>query len=255
MTANNLSRRGALGALIALTTAPAIALPAPADKANDLWAHRQASVDLLARLSADYDTAKAKLPEWAQPGLDRIDQSGNACGDLVNWPLDPTVTPPPLGYRFVRPSLDRCREDFDFVSRVIATSPAARAKARATMRSRMRTIIARLRERKKLYEELNLDELARQMTATCDSILAAEEAIVELEQSPNVIAAQLLASLSDDCDRTSRASGNGYCGTMAVALVSLSGLLPSLSGMIREHAALFVGNPTLPLSAMPFAPV
>jgi hypothetical protein len=255
MTASNLSRRGALSVLAAFTAAPAIALPGPADKANDLWADRQAYVDLLAHLSADYDTAKAKLPAWAQPGPDRIDQSGNACGDIVNWPLDPTVTPPPLGYRFVRPSLDRCREDFDFVSRVIATSPAARAKARAVMRSRMRTIIARLRERKKLYEELNLSELSRQMTASCNSILAAEEAIGELEQSPNVIAAQLLASLGDDCDRTSRASGNGYCGTMAMALVALRGLLPDLSGMIRDHAALFVGNPTLPLAAMPFAPV
>jgi hypothetical protein len=42
---------------------------------------------------------------------------------------------------------------------------------------------------------------------------------------------------------------------MAMALVALRGLLPSLSGLIREHAALFVSNPTLPLSAMPFAPV
>jgi hypothetical protein len=255
MTASNLSRRGALAALAAFSAAPAIALPPSVDQANDLWADRQANVDLLARLSADYDTAKAKLPAWAHPGLDRIDQNGTPCGDLVNWPLDPTVTPPPLGYRFVRPSLDRCRKDFDFVSRVIAIRPAARAKARATMRSRMRTIIARLRERKKLYKELNLTELDRQMTATCNSILAAEEAIGELEQSPNAVAAQLLASLSNDCSRTSCATGNGYCGTMAMGLVALRGLLPNLSGLIRDHAALFVSNPALPLSAMPFAPV
>jgi hypothetical protein len=35
----------------------------------------------------------------------------------------------------------------------------------------------------------------------------------------------------------------------------LAGLLPDLSGLIREHAALLVNNPTLPLLAMPFAPV
>ena len=53
-----------------------------------LHALRQASVDLLARLSAEYDTAKARLLAWAQAGLDRIDQDGNPCGDLVNWPLE-----------------------------------------------------------------------------------------------------------------------------------------------------------------------
>jgi HAMP domain-containing protein len=123
------------------------------------------------------------------------------------------------------------------------------------MRSRMRTIIARLREREKLYEELNLNELDRQMTATCNSILAADEAIGELEQSPNVIAAELLASLGNDCDLTSCSAGSSYCGTMAMALVALRGLLPGLSGLIREHAAFMVNNPTLPLPAMPFAPV
>jgi hypothetical protein len=42
---------------------------------------------------------------------------------------------------------------------------------------------------------------------------------------------------------------------MAVALISLRGLLPDLSGLIQEHAALMINNPTLPLSEMPFAPV
>ena len=35
----------------------------------------------------------------------------------------------------------------------------------------------------------------------------------------------------------------------------IADMLPDLSGLIREHAALLVNNPTLPLSAMPFAPV
>jgi hypothetical protein len=42
---------------------------------------------------------------------------------------------------------------------------------------------------------------------------------------------------------------------MAMGLVALRGLLPSLSGLISDHAALFVSNPELPLSGMPFAPV
>jgi len=42
---------------------------------------------------------------------------------------------------------------------------------------------------------------------------------------------------------------------MAMGLVALRGLLPSLSGLIRDHAALFVSSPVLPLAAMPFAPL
>ena len=38
-----------------------------------------------------------------------------------------------------------------------------------------------------------------------------------------------------------------------MVLGSLRGLLPDLSGLIGEHAALMVNNPTLPLSEMPFA--
>jgi hypothetical protein len=43
--------------------------------------------------------------------------------------------------------------------------------------------------------------------------------------------------------------------TFEVAFIALRGLLPSLSGLIREHTAFLVENPTLPLSEMPFAPV
>jgi hypothetical protein len=41
---------------------------------------------------------------------------------------------------------------------------------------------------------------------------------------------------------------------MAMALVALRGLLPDLSGLIRDHAAFFVSNPELPLREMMFAP-
>jgi hypothetical protein len=93
------------------------------------------------------------------------------------------------------------------------------------------------------------------MSDACIAMCKAEDAIRELPAAPNVVAASLLAGLSNDCDRSDFAEGNGYCGTMAMALVALRGLLPNLSGAIRDDAALFVSNPTLPLSAMPFAPL
>ena len=41
-------------------------------------------------------------------------------------------------------------------------------------------------------------------------------------------------------------------GTMRMAAAALEALLPKLSGLIREHATIFVANRTVPLSAMPF---
>jgi hypothetical protein len=202
---------------------------------------RQTHVKRLRDLSAAYTEANAKLPAWAQPGLDRIDQDGNACGDFVNWPLDASVTPPPLGYRFVRPSLWRCRDDFDFAARVFAFNSAGRKKARATMRARMRVIVARLRERKRLRDELGLTELNRQIETTVDALIKTEEFFHECnDETPNIVAARLMIGLTNDCQ-------------MAIALVVARGLVPILSGLIREHAAFFVANPELPLSAMPFA--
>jgi hypothetical protein len=255
MTDVGMSRRGALGALVAFTAAPAIALPAPVDAANALWAERQKYVERLAQLSNESTQAHDKLPAWAMSGPERLDESGNFCGSDVSWPLMEDLTPPNMGERIVRPSIYQAKEHFDFAVSVFASSPQTRENCRATMRRNIKAIVARLRERKRLYAELGLDRIDREMNDTCTAMCEVEDAIGELEQSPNVVAAQLLASLGDDCDRTSYASGNGYCGTMAMGLVALRGLLPSLSGLIREHAALFVSNPTLPLSAMPFAPV
>jgi hypothetical protein len=252
MTDVGMSRRGALGALAAFTAAPAIALPAPVDAANALWAQRQKHVVRLLQLSHEYNAAHVKLPAWAMSGPERLDASGNFCGNDVSWPLVEDLTPPSMGERIVRPAIYQAKDNFEFAVRVLGFS---RENCRATMRRNIKAIVARLRTRKQLYAELGLDRIDREMNDACTAMCEAEDAIGELEQSPNVVAAQLLASLGDDCDRTSCASGNGYCGTMAMALVALRGVLPGLSGLIREHAALFVSNPTLPLSAMPFAPV
>jgi hypothetical protein len=255
MTSSNLSRRDALGALAAFTAAPTIALPVPAGTANALWAERQRHVERLAQLSHEYSAAYDKLPAWAIAGPERIDADGNACGEISSWPLIEDVAPPPMGERIVRPAIWQAKEHFDFAVSVFGSTPKFRENCRATMRRSIRAIVVRLRDRKRLYAELGLDRLDREMSDACTAMCEVEDKIGELEPLPNVIAATLLAGLSNDCSRSDFAEGNGYRGTMAMALVALRGLLPNLSGLIRDHAALFVSNPTLPLSAMPFAPL
>jgi hypothetical protein len=123
------------------------------------------------------------------------------------------------------------------------------------MRRNIKAIVARLRERKRLYTELGLFDLDRAINQTCIAMCEVEDTIDALEPSPNVIAAGVLAAMCNNCSRSDFAQGPGYCEAMEVAFIALRGLLPSLSGLIREHAELLVENPTLLLSAMPFAPV
>ena len=66
------------------------------------------------------------------------------------------------------------------------------------MRRSINAIVARLRDRKRLYAELGLDRIDREMSDACTAMCEAKDAIGELEQSPNVVAAQLLASLGND---------------------------------------------------------
>jgi hypothetical protein len=255
MKITSLSRRGALAALAAFTAAPTIALPAPVDAANPLWAERQKHVERLSLLSDEYSVAHDELPAWAKSGPERLDANGNFCGEIVAWPLVEDLTPPNMGERIVRPSIYHAKEHFDFAVSVFASSPKGRENCRATMRRSIKAIVARLRARRRLYEELGLVRLDREMSDACTAMCAAEDAIGELTLAPNVVAATLLAGLSNDCSRSDFAEGNGYCGTMAMAMVALRGLLPNLTGAIRDDAAHFVSNPTLPLSAMPFAPL
>ena len=235
---------------------PAIASPAPADTtALSLWAQRQAAVERLRELSAAYTEANCKMPAWALPGHRSIDQDGNPCGGVCNWPLDETVIPPPFNaWRVVRPSTWDAKENFDFGVRVFHWTGKHRAAQRATMRRTVREIIGRLRERNRLRDELGLTELNRQIEATIDAEIEAEDFFQECEdETPNIVAARLMIGLTNDCQKDAIAEGNDYCATMAMALVALKGLLPVLSGLIREHAAFFVANPKLPLRGMPFA--
>jgi hypothetical protein len=206
------------------------------DREDYVGAGHSGAVDQ--HLSAAYTEAHAKLPAWARPGHRSIDQDGNPCGEICNWPLDETVTLPPLNaWRVVRPSIWDAKENFDFGVRVFHWTGKHRAAQRATMRRTVRDIIGRLRERSRLRNELGLTELNRQIEATTDAEIEAEDFFLECDdETPNIVAARLMIGLTNDCQKDAIAEGNGYCGTMAMALVALKGLLPNLSGLILRSA-------------------
>jgi hypothetical protein len=100
---------------------------------------------------------------------------------------------------------------------------------------------------------LGITELNRQIEATTDAIIETEGQLFELGDSPNVSAAHLMMEVCQNCGLEDFTGGNGYSGAMAIAAMALKPLLPSLSGLIRDHAAFFVDNPGLPLRQMMFA--
>lgn len=59
-----------------------------------------------------------------------------------------------------------------------------------------------------LYDELGLTQLSRQIEATTDDIIAAEDYFRECDDdSPNIVAGRLMIGLSNDCQRDSIADG------------------------------------------------
>lgn len=246
-------------AAAAMPEAPAACAAVPADDgALALWAARQGAIERLRVSQGAYREASAKLPVWAQSGPRMIGHDGNPCGDDTGWPLDETVKPSThvSAWRISRPSpLDR-RENFDFAVRTFGLKGKARRNARDRMHRRIAAINARVAARDRLYDQLGITELDREGDAICAAIIAAENAICDsADNSPNVIAARLLIAVCDNCGHADHATGQGRCGTMGLALIALTPLLPGLTGLIRDHATIFVENPTLPLGNMPFAPV
>jgi hypothetical protein len=254
MMASNLSRRGALGALAAFTAAPAIALPAPADTADILWAERQKHVERIALFCAEYDAADAKLPAWARSGPERIDANGNFCGHIVAWPLVEDLTPPSVGKRIVRPSIYQAKENFDFAVRVFGSTPAFRARCRAAMRRNIKAITARLRTRHQLHVELGLDRIDREMSDTCHRNVRSGGRNWRVNSPMSSPQCYLRWSATTVAVQTLR-KATVTVGPWRWPWFPCGGCLPGLSGLTREHAALLVENPTLPLSEMPFAPV
>ncbi|MGY4499176.1 hypothetical protein ACVWYH_003107 [Bradyrhizobium sp. GM24.11] len=250
---------GAAASATAATAVPALAdVAAPGNEASSLWQERQLHVEALRSLSQAYLEASERLPDWAKGGLNMIDSEGNPCGEEVGWPLDMTIAPPTIegAGRLVRPSIYGVRQEFETFMAMAGAGPgsAARVRARAQMRERIKLIVARLRERKRLYEELGLNVMSDGCEAACEGIRDAVEAIEDLPPSPERSAALVMEGLSNECTVDAFASGNGYCGTMAIAVVALEAFLPGLSGLIREHAAHFLANRTSTLASMPFTP-
>ena len=132
-------------------------------------------------------------------------------------------------------------------------SEAQKAKVLAEMDQRLLALEAREQERDRLKDQLGIAEFERQMTAAAEGVVASETELENIEQTPNVIAALLMADLGCECMQEATIAGPNRDGTMRMGAAALEALLPKLSGLIRDHAAFFVANRTTPLSAMPFS--
>ncbi|MBM7483350.1 hypothetical protein ACVWWI_003334 [Bradyrhizobium sp. USDA 3686] len=239
---------------------PTASMAASFNSAVQLWEDRQSCVETYRVYSRAFKAAYRRYPEWAKGGPRMIDHAGNLVGDETGYPLDTSVKPPerPGHCRVARPSPHDVKSDFEVYCRTILGGPsshnyeACRAKARARMRERMRPIIARLRERRRISEDLGLNRIEHELIALVDKIGGVERQIVMLHDSADRTAALIMAQVEAECMVGDYADGPGYCGTMAMAHLALRSLLPQLSAVIHEHADFFVSNPTLAACRMPF---
>jgi hypothetical protein len=120
------------------------------------------------------------------------------------------------------------------------------------MHERLAALEAREQERARLRDELGITEFSRQIEAAADGVSDCEWELDDLDKTPDVAAALVMADLGPECLQDATIAGDNRHGTMRIAAAALEALLPNLSGLIREHAAFFVSNRTMPLSAMPF---
>ncbi|MET4493490.1 hypothetical protein [Bradyrhizobium sp. LA7.1] len=239
---------------------PALPGPSVFNAAEDAWETRQRHIDDLARLVSITKGLSECLPNWAKEGPRSINGAGEFSQETSAWPEIENVGLPPFpsAWRVIRPSPFEVKADFEQYVRIFGQPSSAgyqafRENARAKMRARMRTIVARLRERRRLQEEIGLAAAERGIGLAIDGIVAADSALQYLQDSPDKRAAIIMMRVSDDCERIATIEGDFQCATMFIAAIALEQMLPDLSGLIQEHASFFVSNPTVPLAEMPFA--
>jgi hypothetical protein len=240
------------------TAGPMLAVSAPVDTdAERLWATRLQHCDRLRAVIPVWEAALERRPVWAKPGQRCIDREGNPCGGEVGWTIDPTVytTVPYASWglrRVIRPSPYDIRLEHEVCLQDFVHSEGQRAKILANMDRRLAALEAREQERARLRDELGITEFSRQIEEAADGVSDCEWELEDLDRTPDVAAAMVMAELGTECLQDATIAGDNRSGTMRIAAAALEALLPNLSGLIREHAAFFIANRTTPLSAMPF---
>lgn len=227
--------------------------------AVDTWEARQRHIEELAELIPLQTRLEKSLPAWAAYGPRAINGEGVYSDDCCGWPEAASYDLPPVSYawRTVRVSPYEVLGDYRTRVAMLGNPEGKnyavwRAKARAQARERMRTVIQRIREQRKLKDSLGITALSEHIQAAVDGICATEEALRELHETSDRKAALIMMRLDDYCKSSASVAGEDVCETMGIAFVALELLLPDLSGLIRDHAQFFVSNPAAPLRAMPF---
>lgn len=231
----------------------------PFNAAVDAWEERQRNIGIMAELYPVLVRLNGELPRWANNGPRSINGEGEWSADNSGWPEAEHYELPPISYawRTVRVSPYDVRSDYKTRLRMLGNPEgknyaAWRATARAQMRQRMRVVIRRVREQRRLLEELGIAAVERRIGAAVDGLIEVENTIRELHESADRTAALIMANVDDNCQPAASIAGDDRDATMEIAAVALKLLLPELSGLIREHAQFFVSSPTTPLREMPF---
>jgi hypothetical protein len=227
------------------TTAPAL-VPAMQDDLDSLWKERMDLTRKGNEKARDYPAALDSLPGWARSGPESIDSSGHRCGGEVGWPeIAEFELPSGSDTKLIRISPHQIKKEFDLSVSAFDDADPRRQKVRETFRQKMRSLIARLRQKQAEEARAGLPELDKEIDRLCDQRFDLDERIKVLEPSVNLAVAGILIEVSfyvrlgesvDDPDNELRA-----------ALIPIRALHPLLTGAVRETVDIMFNNPTVPL--------
>jgi hypothetical protein len=222
-------RRAVLAAIV--VGAAALALPGAAlaqsdDGVGGLWARRHALRAPTADALAAIAEANARLPAWARPGPQHIDDTGAATGDVVGWPAIEGVTARRGFLAVARPGLADLRERFDAVRHF---EPVAALRA---YRAALRALAVRRRAQAAETAKAGLDAAEARWTALDEARKEIEAKILALDLSTvGAVAAQIVVGLNYDvAERPDETAGE-----RSAAQIALAFLRPSLAGLLRAH--------------------
>ena len=232
------NRRAVLSAVLAAGAAgvtaalPAVASAAPALSARDrrvldLWRRRAKLKAIAARLSEEYDAAKAKLPEWAREGPKYVLPDGSRADSPARsgWPMVADLSRRrvdlPLRRINARPSPTELRDKFlcDFVFRDEIALFAEYGRDFSEFADRLRQQAAE-------EKRLGLDVLGQRHTAAWDAIINVEKAFDQhIGSSVLALGAVLIIAIEDHCEDIE-----------ALNRTSLRAIRPQLISEIAEEA-------------------
>lgn len=226
----------------ALSASPALAIEPANSELQELWRRRAELIRASSEGSRAVKAAEAMLPTWAYNGPCYINSSGERCGMVVGWPeLNmenfqlPTVA---HAFKCVRYSVTDLKKEYQRTCETLRFKPYENPQLRASYRTKIRSVIARIREQRAEEKKVGLPALYKRSDEVIEELLNVEGRIRQIADQCafDGLAAVSMIERDYDCkyDRDGEVEEEGELG--CVVRDVLQTIKPHLSGVVASDA-------------------